>query len=217
MKTDSEIQKDVMDELKFEPMLDSTEIGVAVKDGVVTLTGTVSNYAKKFAAENATWRVKGVKAVAEELVVKLGEGDILTDTEVAASVVSTLRWNTVIPDEQIKIKVTDGRVFLSGEVDWNFQRDAVLNAIRGLKGVQAVSNEITIKPHVQSADIKENIRKALERKADLEADNIRVETIGDRVVLKGSARSWNERKAIAHAAWSTPGVSLVEDKIVISY
>jgi osmotically-inducible protein OsmY len=131
--------------------------------------------------------------------------------------VSTLRWNTVIPDEQIKIKVTDGRVFLSGEVDWNFQRDAVLNAIRGLKGVQAVSNEITIKPHVQSADIKENIRKALERKADLEADNIRVETIGDRVVLKGSARSWNERKAIAHAAWSTPGVSLVEDKIVISY
>jgi osmotically-inducible protein OsmY len=217
MKTDSEIQKDVMDELKFEPMLDATGIGVAVKDGVVTLTGTVSNYAKKFAAEKATWRVKGVKAVAEELVVKLGKGDILTDTEVAANVVSTLRWNTVIPDEQIKIKVTDGRVYLSGEVDWNFQREAVLNAIRGLKGVQAVSNEITIKPHVQSTDIKENIRKALERKADLEADNIRVETIGDRVVLKGSARSWNERKVIAHAAWSTPGVALVEDKIVIAY
>lgn len=217
MKTDLDIQKDVMDELKWEPMLNPSEIGVAVKDGVVTLTGTVSNYAKKFAAENATGRVKGVKAVAEELVVQLGEGDKLTDTEVAASILNTLRWNTIIPDEQIKIKVSDGRVDLSGEVDWNFQKEAVMNAIRGLKGVKTVSNEIAVKPRVQSVDIKENIRKALERKADLEADNIRVETIGDHVVLKGSARSWNERKTIAHAAWSTPGVALVEDKIVISY
>ena len=217
MKTDLDIQKDVMDELKWEPMLNASEIGVAVKDGVVTLTGTVSNYAKKFAAENATWRIKGVKAVAEELIVQLGEGDKLTDTEIAASVVSTLRWNTVIPDEQIKIKVTGGRVDLSGQVDWNFQKEAVVNAIRGLKGVSGVNNEITIKPRVEPTNIKENIRKALERKADLEADNIRVETIGDRVVLRGSARSWNERKAIAHAAWSTPGVALVEDKIVISY
>ncbi|HEY9000716.1 MAG TPA: BON domain-containing protein [Mucilaginibacter sp.] len=217
MKTDSEIQEDVMAELKGEPMLNATEIGVAVKNGVVTLTGTVSNYAKKFAAENATLRVKGVKAVAEELVVQLGEGDKLTDTEVAASVVSTLRWNTVIPDEQIKIKVTNGFVHLSGEVDWNFQKEAVINAIRELKGVRSVSNEITVKPRVQSDNIKENIKKALERKADLEADNIRVETIGDHVILKGSARSWNERKTIAHAAWSTPGVALVEDKIVISY
>ena len=217
MKTDLDIQKDVMDELKWEPMLNASEIGVAVKDGVVTLTGTVSNYAKKFAAENATWRIKGVKAVAEELIVQLGEGDKLTDTEIAASVVSTLRWNTVIPDEQIKIKVTGGRVDLSGQVDWNFQKEAVVNAIRGVKGVSGVNNEITIKPRVEPTNIKENIRKALERKADLEADNIRVETIGDRVVLRGSARSWNERKAIAHAAWSTPGVALVEDKIVISY
>jgi len=217
MKTDLEIQKDVMDELKWEPMLNATEIGVAVKDGVVTLTGTVSNYSKKFAAEDATWRVKGVKAVAEELEVKLGDGDLLTDSEVAANVINTLRWNTVIPDEQIKVKVSKGWVYLSGEVDWNFQKDAVMNAIRGLKGVRGVSNEITIKPRVQPADIKGNIRKALERKADLEANNIKVETIGNRVVLKGSARSWNERKAIAHAAWSTPGVALVDDEIVISY
>lgn len=217
MKTDSEIQKDVIEELKWEPMLSATEIGVAVKDSVVTLTGTVSNYSKKNAAENATWRVKGVKAVAEELEVKLADGELLTDGEVASSVINTLRWNTVIPDEQIKIKVSNGWVYLSGEVDWNFQKDAVMNAIRGLKGMRGVTNEIIVKPRVQSAKIKENIRKALERKADLEADNIRVETIGDRVVLKGSARSWNERKAIAHAAWSTPGVALVEDRIVISY
>ncbi|MBS1523523.1 MAG: BON domain-containing protein [Bacteroidetes bacterium] len=217
MKTDSEIQEDVMAELKWEPMLNATEIGVAVKEGVVTLSGTVSNYAKKMAAENATWRVKGVKAVAEELVVQLGEGDKSSDTEIAASILSTLRWNTVIPDDQIRIKVTDGRVDLSGEVDWNFQKEAVINAIRELKGVRSVSNEITVKPRVQSGNIKENIKKALERKADLEADNIRVETIGDHVILKGSARSWNERKTIAHAAWSTPGVALVEDKIVISY
>ncbi|MBS1521574.1 MAG: BON domain-containing protein [Bacteroidetes bacterium] len=217
MKTDSEIQEDVMAELKWEPMLNATEIGIAVKDGVVTLTGTVSNYSKKFAAENATWRVKGVKAVAEELEVKLADGDLLTDSEIASSVINTLRWNTVIPDEQVKIKVSNGWVYLSGEVDWNFQKDAVMNAIRGLKGVRGVANEITVKPRVQPADIKENIKKALERKADLEADNIRVETIGDHVVLKGSAKSWNERKTIAHAAWSTPGVALVEDKIVISY
>jgi osmotically-inducible protein OsmY len=217
MKADLEIQKDVMDELKWEPMLNATELGVAVKDGVVTLTGTVSNYSKKFAAENATWRVKGVKAVAEELEVKLAGGDLLTDSEVASSVINTLRWNTVIPDDQVKIKVSNGWVYLGGEVDWNFQKEAAMNAIRGLKGVRGVANEITVKTRLQSTDIKENIRKALERKADIEADNIRVETIGDHVVLKGSARSWNERKTIAHAAWSTPGVGMVEDKIVIAY
>jgi len=134
--------------------------------------------------------VKGVKAVAEELEVKLADGDLLTDSEVASSIINTLRWNTAIPDDQIKIKVTDDWVYLSGEVDWNFQREAATNAIRGLKGVRDVANEISVKPRVQSADIKENIRKALERKADLEADNIRVETIGDHVVLKGCVRSW---------------------------
>ncbi|MBS1532249.1 MAG: BON domain-containing protein [Bacteroidetes bacterium] len=217
MKTDLDIQKDVMAELKWEPMLNSAELGVAVKNGVVTLTGTVSNYSKKFAAENATWRVKGVKAVAEELEVKLGDGDRLTDVEVADSVISTLRWNTSIPDEQIRIKVTNGWVYLSGEVDWHFQKEAVINALRELKGIRGISNEISVKPRVQATVVKENIRKALERKADLEANNVRVETIGNRVVLKGRARSWNERNTIAHAAWSAPGVASVDDEIVISY
>lgn len=217
MKTDFEIQKDVMAELKWEPMLNAAEIGVAVKNGIVTLTGMVSNYAKKSAAENATLRVKGVLAVAEELEVKLGEGEKITDSEVAANVVNTLRWNTSIPDEQIKIRVTNGWVYLSGEVNWNFQKDAVINAIRGLKGIKGVNNEITIKPRVQTAIIKENIRKALQRKATFEVDNIKIETIGDRVVLKGAVKSWDERKAIANAAWSAPGVASVDDEIVISY
>jgi len=217
MKTDFEIQKDVMAELKWEPMLNAAEIGVAVKNGIVTLTGMVSNYAKKSAAEHATLRVKGVLAVAEELEVKLGEGEKITDSEVAANVVNTLRWNTSIPDEQIKIRVTNGWVYLSGEVNWNFQKDAVINAIRGLKGIKGVNNEITIKPRVQTAIIKENIRKALQRKATFEVDNIKIETIGDRVVLKGAVKSWDERKAIANAAWSAPGVASVDDEIVISY
>ncbi len=217
MKTDFEIQKDVMAELKWEPMLNAAEIGVAVKNGIVTLTGMVSNYAKKSAAENATLRVKGVLAVAEELEVKLGEGEKITDSEVAANVVNTLRWNTSIPDEQIKIRVTNGWVYLSGEVNWNFQKDAVINAIRGLKGIKGLNNEITIKPRVQTAIIKENIRKALQRKATFDVDNIKIETIGDRVVLKGAVKSWDERKAIANAAWSAPGVASVDDEIVISY
>ena len=172
MKTDSEIQKDVMDELKWEPILNATTIGVAVQNGIVTLSGHVSNYAKKFAAENAAWRIKGVKAVAEELEVRLGADDELTDEEIAGSILSTIRWSTSIPDERIKVKVTSAWVYLDGEVDWNFQRESVLNAVRHLKGVRGVSSLIAVKPRIDTTVIKDNIRKALERNADLDANNI---------------------------------------------
>lgn len=217
MKTDSEIQKDVMAELKWEPFLNATEIGVAVHDGIVTLSGYVSTYAKRYAAEKAAWRVKGVKAVAEKLEVRLGPDGKLTDEEVASSIISTLKWHTTIPDEQIKVRVSDGWVYLDGQVDWNYQRVAAGNAIRSLKGVRGVSNLITIKPVINVAGVKDNIRQALERSADVEASHIQVETKGNEVVLKGNIRSFEERRAAEQAAWSAAGVVSVKDELVIEY
>src|SRR5665213_984942 len=179
MKTDAEIQQDVMDELNWEPALNASEIGVAVHDGVVTLSGHVNSYAKKYAAENAAWRVKGVKAVAEELEVQLPGDSRVPDDEIAESIVHTLQWNTAVPDENIKVKVTGGWVYLEGGVDWNFQKEAAFNAIRHLKGVTGVTNLIAVKPRVNTVVIKDSIRKALERSADLEAANIQVDTLGN--------------------------------------
>lgn len=217
MKTDSEIQKNVMDELKWEPILIASEIGVAVHHGVVSLNGYVSSYAKKFAAENAAWRVKGVRAVAEELQVQLADDDKLNDTEIAENVASTLKWHTSIPEEKIKIKVANGWVTLDGQVDWNFQRESVFIAVSHLKGVTGVTNLISVKPRIDTAVVKDNIRKALERSADMEAANIKVDALGNKVILKGHTKSWVERRAVENAAWSAPGVATVDDQLVISY
>ena len=217
MKTDAEIQKNVMEELKWEPLLNPAEIGVAVVNGVVTLTGYVGSYALKIAAEKATWRVKGVKAVAQEVEVRFFSAEKQPDHEVAENIVNTLKWHTTIPDDLIKVKVTDGWVYLEGEVDWNFQKEAVFNAIRFLKGVKGVSNHITIRPRINVAVVKDSIRKALERNADFEASNIKVDTFGNKVVLKGTVRSWGEKNSAERAAWSAPGVTAVEDLMVIDY
>jgi osmotically-inducible protein OsmY len=216
MRTDLEIQKDVMDELKWEPILNACAIGVAVQNGVVTLSGNVNNYGKKYAAERAAWRVKGVKAVAEELEVTLMNDDKLTDSEIAQNVVNTLKWHTSVPDDKIKIKVTGGRVTLEGEVDWNFQKESAITATRHLKGVTGINNFITIKPRVDTAIVKDNIRKALERRADFEAANIRVEAIGNKILLNGTTKSWVERCAVENAAWSSPGVATVDDQLIIA-
>ncbi len=216
MKTDAEIQKDVMDELKWEPILNATEIGVAVSNGVVTLSGYVDTFHKKSAAENAAWRVKGVTAVAEELEVRLPFDARLTDVEVAEKVAHTIKWHTAIPDENIKIKVTDGWVTLEGEVHWNFQKESAFNAIRTLSGVKGVSNYIVVKPKVNTTLVKDNIRKALERNADLEAANIKVETLGNKVILRGTTHSWKERRAVENAVWSAPGVVTIDDQLVIA-
>lgn len=215
MKTDLEIQQDVIDELQWEPILDAAEIGVTVRNGVVTLSGYVSNYGKKFAAEKATWRVKGVKAVAEELEVRLAKNDKLTDSEIAESVVRTLKSHTSIPDERIKVKVTDGSVNLEGEVNWNYQKESAVNSIRHLKGVKWINDFLTVKPQINTTIVKNNIRKALERRADFEAANVKVETIGNKVILNGIARSWVERRAIENAVWGSPGVTAVDDQLVI--
>ena len=216
MKTDALIQQDGMDELKWEPALNATEIGVAVHNGVVTLSGYVNSYAKKFAAERAAWRVKGVKAVAEELEIRLPGDSRVPDEEIADSIVRTLKWNTAIPDERTKVKVTGGWVYLEGEVDWNFQKEAAFNAVRHLKGVTGVTNLIAVKPRVNTVLVKDSIRKALERSADLEAANVRVDTLGSKVILRGTARSWAEKRTIENAAWSAPGVATIDDELIIA-
>jgi len=216
MKTDVQIQQDVMDELSWEPALNASEIGVAVRNGVVTLSGHVSAFAKKFAAENAAWRVKGVKAVAEEIEVRLAGDSRLPDDEIADNIVRTLKWNTAVPDENIKVKVTGGWVYLEGELDWNFEKETAFNAVRHLKGVTGVTNLIAVKPRVNTVVVKDNIRKALERSADLESANIQVDTMGNKVILHGKARSWAEKRTIENAAWSAPGVAIVDDELIIA-
>ena len=217
MKTDAEIQKEVMDELKWEPILNATEIGVAVKHGVVTLSGQVSTYSKKLVAQQATWRVKGVKAVAIDLEVVLANDSKLPDMLITEHVLSALKWHTSIPDEKLKVKVEEGQVYLEGEVEWGYQKDAALNAVRWLQGVKGISNLITVKPRPNTAVIKDNIAKALERRVDIEASGIKVEALGNKVILKGKVHSWSERVEAAHAAWSALGVGAVDDQIMIDY
>ncbi|MEN0054231.1 MAG: BON domain-containing protein [Mucilaginibacter sp.] len=217
MKTDSEIQKQVMEELKWEPILNATEIGVAVKHGVVTLSGQVSTYSKKAVAQRAAWRVKGVKAVAIDLEVVLSNDNRLPDTLIAENVLSALKWHTSIPDEKLKVKVEDGQVSLEGEVEWGYQKDAAMNAVRWLKGVKGIISLITVKPRVDIKVIKDNITKALERRADIESNGIKIEALGNKIILKGKVHSWSERVEVGHAAWSAPGVSDVDDQIVIDY
>ena len=216
MKTDHEIQHDVMEELRWEPALNATEIGVAVHNGIVTLSGHVTFYSEKLAAEKAAKRVKGVKAVAEDIEVKLADGN-LSDTQVAENIVRAFEANTMIPDEKIQVKVDKGWVTLEGEVSWLYQKEAAAQAITYLGGVKGVSNWINVKPGVNATIIKENIRKALERSANLEANNIVIDTAGSKVILRGSARSWTERKEVERAAASAPGVTEVDDQLVIVY
>jgi osmotically-inducible protein OsmY len=215
MKTNVELQKDVMEELRWEPMLNAAEIGVAAKNGVITLTGTVDSYSKKLSAERAAKRVAGVKAVAEDIMVKLPGSNQRTDAEIAQAALSALRWNTSVPDRKIKLKVEDGWIFLEGEVDWQFEKDAARLAVTDLLGVRGVTNSIELKPEISIPLIKDNIKKALERNAALEAGNIKVETFDHKVVLKGTVHTWTERNEAEKAAWSAPGVISVEDELLV--
>lgn len=215
MKTDEQLQLDVMDELKWDPVLTASEIGVSVKNGIVTLSGYVSSYSKKVAAENAAKRVKGVKAVAEEIEVRLGADGKRNDTQIAEAAISALKWNTNVPDDRLKLKVENGWVTIEGQVDWQFQKDAAQNAVRDLLGVKGVSNFISLRPQLNVNIVEKNIKRALHRSAEVEADNIDVQTIGSKVILKGKARSWAERQEVARAVWSAPGVTELEDDLFI--
>jgi osmotically-inducible protein OsmY len=216
MKTDAEIQQDVMNELKWEPTIKAAELGVAVKDGVVTLSGYVDSYVKKWAAERAAARVFGVRAVAEEIQVRLPGSLKRSDEDIAGAVANVLEWNVLVPHDRVKVQVEDGLVTLSGEVDWGYQKFAAEEAVRSLMGVVWFSNQITVKPTVKPQDTKAKIESAFQRNALLDSRRITVETRGGWVILSGSVHTWGERAEAQWVAWAAPGVSEVENNIIIS-
>jgi osmotically-inducible protein OsmY len=216
MKTDTELQKDVMDELKWEPTIKAAEIGVGVTDGVVTLSGYVDSFFKKCAAERAAARVFGVKAVAEKIQVRLPGSLKRSDEDLALAASDALEWNIGVPHDRVKVQVQDGVVTLSGEVDWWYQKDAAEDAVRKLVGVVLLSNNIIIKSTVEPQDVKDKIESAFQRNALLHARRVTVETRGGKVILRGSVRNWAEREQVHWAAWAAPGVSEVESHITFS-
>jgi osmotically-inducible protein OsmY len=215
MKTDAQLQKDVMDELKWEPLLTSSEVGVSVKNGVVTLSGLVDSYSKKLAAEKAVKRVQGVKAVAEDIQVGVSTGFRKTDAEIAEACIAALKWHTAVQEEKIKLKVEEGNVKLEGEVEWEYQRINARKAVENLTGVRSVINLITIKPKVTPFDVQQKISAAFHRSATVDSETIKVEVNGHQVILRGKVRSFAEKEDAENAAWNAPGVNLVDSKLEI--
>jgi osmotically-inducible protein OsmY len=215
MKNDNQIQKDVMEQLKWEPFLTASEIGVAVKNGVVTLSGKVDGYSKKLAAEKAAQKVTGVKAVAEDIQIGVSPAYSKTDTEIAEAVLNALTWHTAVREEKIKIKVENGVVTLNGEVEWNFQRTNAKTAVENLTGVRAVYNLISLKPKIIASDIQQKIKSAFQRSASIDAREVTVEVVGSRVILRGTVRSGAEKEDAENTAWFAPGVTSVESKLQI--
>lgn len=215
MKSDLEIQKDVMEELKWEPYLRASEIGVAVKNGVVALSGIVDAYSKKISAEKAAKRVAGVKAVAEDIMIEFSPGSLRTDAEIAESVLTALKWNSAVEQEKVKIKVEDGNVRLEGEVEWEFQRDLVKNTIENISGVRSVLNLITVTPKPSAANLLKSITAAFQRSAMIDANNIKAEVDKNEVTLFGTVSSFAEKEEAERVAWAAPGIMSVNNKIVI--
>ena len=217
MKTDAQIKRDVQDELIWEPSIDETRIGVSVEDGVVTLSGEVDSYAKKIAAEKAAKRVRGVRAVAEDIIVNYGMEEEKTDTEIAKAVVNALQWHASVPEDSVIPKVENGWVYLSGQVRWGYQKESAKNAIKDLSGVKGVINSITISQGVEPLEVKKRIKEAFERSADLEARGIKVLTEGHTVTLEGTVHSLKEKEEAERTAFNAPGVYDVKNNLVVRY
>ena len=217
MKNDAQIQTDVQNQLKWEPEMNAAQIGVAVSNGIVTLSGIVDTYPKKLTAERIAKNVIGVKAVALDIQVGISPVNRKSDTEIAEACVNALRWDSSVPDDKIKVRVENGTVSIDGTVEWGYQRLAAKNAIMKLTGVKGVNNMVVVKQKPSSIDIKQRIRQSFITTAGHEADNIRLEVLGSKVVLRGSVKSHYEKEEAENTAWATPGVNEVENKIEVVF
>ena len=218
MKTNDELQKDVMAEIKWDSLLRDvyTQIGIAAKDGVITLSGVVDSYIKKVAAERAAQRVRGVKVVASDIEINLDGMTSKSDTEIAMAVKNALKWNSAVNDDKIEVKVDGGWVTLDGEVEWSYQKAMAQTDVEGLLGVRGITNNIRIQPkQINTKEMKNKIAAAFHRNAALDANAITFEVKRDRVILKGTVSSWAEKESSEQIAWSTPGVLVVDNQIEI--
>ena len=217
MKTDMELERNVLDELRFEPEVDAGEIGVAVKDGIVTLTGNVHTFFEKLAAERAVKGVSGVKGIAEEIHVNLPAFHKRTDADIARAAANALEWNTLVPNEKIKVTAENGLLTLEGEVDWQYEKKAAKDTVQTLAGVRGVLDQILVKPRLSPVDIKSDIISAFKRDAGLDAERVKVEVVEDEVLLNGRVRSFAESEEAERTAWAARGVTKVVNNLVVEY
>jgi len=215
MKSDTQLQHDVQSELEWEPAIESSHIGVAVKDGIVTLSGTVGSLREKARAEEVTKRVEGVRAVADEITVAVPAGHERTDEEIAATVLDSLAWNSAVDEKRIRVAVSRGWVTLDGTCDWKHQGEAAEKDVRILSGVRGVTNRITVVPRAAPADVKRRIEEAFRRYAALDAGRVQVEVTDSTVKLRGAVHSWAERNQAQEAAWAAPGIVHVENDLLV--
>ncbi len=213
IRTDEQIRENVMAELKWDAKLQPNEIGVIVKDGIVTLTGWVDSFLKKWSAEDAALKVRGVKAVANDLEVKLASER--NDADIAEAAIRALEWDAFVPSDKVQVTVSKGWVTLKGEVEWQFQKQDAERAVRRLAGVIGVSNLITVKPRATPGELKKKIENALVRNAEVDANRITVDVQGSKAILKGTVRAWAEKEEAERVAWSAPGITSVENRIVV--
>ena len=217
MKTNSELQNDVQKAIKWEPLLNAAEIGVTVKDGIVTLTGNVDRFSKKSQAEYAAQNVAGVRAVVEKIKINYSNWGTVNDEDIAKEIVSALKWNFEVPNDRVKVQVEDGWVTLDGELPWNFQREAAKDAVTNLTGVKGVSNNIKIKSEADDAIEQKDIECALERNWSINDDDIDVAVEGSKVTLTGTVNSWYQKEEAGRIAWNAPGVEMVANELDVEY